>query len=117
MKVSEKPCKDCPFKNTSIPGFLADYTVEDFLNMYTAEFPFPCHTTLQKDLTLEETVSSVYKEEVNLCRGYIEGMIKSGKLPRDSNFKKLLDQIRGEGLNDNTMTIWNFVKHHNNKLK
>ena len=111
----EKLCKECPFSKESIKGWLADYTVDDFKDMMNKEQLFPCHMLMpDRDLNNEDVQELIENGEIKLCRGYVESMIKSCKLPK---FNKTLlnevNRIKKEGVSDKSMAIWDFMKHHN----
>lgn len=41
----KKPCPECPFRKTSIPGWLADHTPQDLLTVVRMDGAWPCHKT------------------------------------------------------------------------
>lgn len=105
-------CTECPFSSKSPRGFLADYDANDFLTFMNLEIAFPCHMTMgEVDIKAEETQKKIESGEMKLCRGYLESMIKSCKSPRNSFLKKHIDEIRNN-LSDHTMSIFEFMKHH-----
>lgn len=110
-----KTCKECPFSNTSLNGWLADYTFEDIQAMMATEKSFPCHMQLsENNLTFEEAEKAINDGKIKLCRGYVECIIKSAKSPYKN--KQLVDaiaKVKAEGLSDNTMSIIEFRQHHN----
>jgi len=110
----EKLCKECPFSVDSPKGWLADYSVDDIKEIMNQEALFPCHMLMAEgDMTQYQVQKAIEQGEMKLCRGYIESMIKSGKLPRyNILLKEEIDRVKQEGLSENSMPIWEFIKHH-----
>lgn len=110
-----KMCKECPFSNKSMKGWLSGYGKQDILDFMSAEVSFPCHLQMSDgDLNSFETQKAIENGEMKLCRGYVECTIKSAKSPYQN--KQLVDAIKvvkEEGLSDNSMDIFEFLKHHN----
>lgn len=114
LNVCKKLCKECPFSNQSIPGWLASYDVEDFKTMQDNDILFPCHMMMpDEDIPVDQLQDRIMSGELKLCRGYIESYIKSCKMPRSN---KLLIQIRAEvkaeGLSEESMSLHQFNKYH-----
>jgi hypothetical protein len=42
---AKKPCGECPFLKTSIPGWLGPWTAQELVTSLAYE-PFPCHQTI-----------------------------------------------------------------------
>lgn len=113
LQVCAKLCGDCPFANTSMKGFLADYTIEDFEAYQRGEFLLPCHKLMpQEGLSPEETMQQVKSGKLKLCRGYVESIIKSAKAPIDKSLSKAVKAVREQGLSDRSMSIFEFRKFH-----
>jgi hypothetical protein len=114
VNVCAKVCKECPFSKNSIPGWLADYTTGDFKDFMNNEVLFPCHMMMSEEsLSHEEVQDKIQNGELKLCRGYVESVIKSAKSPRyNQTLKDAMVKARAEGLSDETMPIWDFIKHH-----
>jgi hypothetical protein len=112
--VCKKICNECPFSKKSIPGWLADYTVQDIMDFQNGEALFPCHKMMpDADLDQEEVQQKIESGELKLCRGYVESVIKSAKSPRYNQvLKDAMAQARAEGLSEESMPIWEFKKHH-----
>jgi hypothetical protein len=109
MKVCKSLCDACPFSRTSMPGFLADYKVTDFQNFIRFDFPFPCHKLIHGDMSSNEVRELIEREELLLCRGYVESMVKSAKLPKDPEFASIVKNIN---IGSNSMSIFEFIKFH-----
>lgn len=111
IEVCEKMCSDCPFSRKSLRGFLADYTVEDFVRFVGADFMFPCHKLVQEDMEADKVTELVVSGELKLCRGYVELLVRSCKLPRDERLHSVMLGISG-ALSDDSMSLIEFVGHH-----
>lgn len=112
--VCKKMCGDCPFSKTSMQGFLADYTIEDFVAYQRTSTSFPCHKMMGSgDMSPEETHNAIEKGEMKLCRGYVESIIKSCKKPDTEILTKAVEFVREDGLSDNSMSIFEFREFHN----
>ena len=112
INMCKSLCGECPFSKNSMKGFLGDYEIEDFLKFQNAEILFPCHKTLsEEDLTIEEAELKIINNEIKLCRGFIESMVKSGKSPRNSYLKSATEIVKNN-LSDNSMSIIEFFKNH-----
>lgn len=112
MRICKNLCTECPFSNQSLKGFLADYSIQDIKNIFDNDILFPCHIYLQNDIFIEHINEKVLSGEYPLCRGYAECMIKSAKSPRSGELRRLLIQQVRDNLSDNSMTIWEFMEHH-----
>ncbi|BAV39328.1 hypothetical protein BPT24_204 [Tenacibaculum phage pT24] len=111
--VCVKLCKDCPFSKTSLKGFLADYEVDDFTRMMSANFSFPCHKNVKDDMTLEAVQQKINNSEMFHCRGYIESFIKSGRTGYGNpKLQEAIDEVKKQGLSDNSMSDYEFKYHH-----
>lgn len=109
MRVCKVPCNDCPFTKTSIPGWLGEYESPEQLHLLVmSERPFPCHLT-----HTEETLD--FKEAGNdnhpLCAGSLAYMKKLGKLPRNKQLKRAIDNI-DKNILSNILAMGEFLTHH-----
>jgi hypothetical protein len=46
MRFVKKQCKQCPFRKTSAPGWLGEYTAGSVFSSIWKGFPFFCHTRI-----------------------------------------------------------------------
>jgi hypothetical protein len=92
-----------------MPGFLADYTVDDFVAFQRTDFPFPCHKHVEESIPQYTAIIRVESLDIPLCRGYVESMKRSAKKPRDKEFAKLVSEIE---LSPDSMSIFEFINHH-----
>ena len=114
MNICSKICNDCPFSSNSVNGWLADYNIEDFKSMMDQEVLFPCHMMMKEDdLTVDKAQEKIIKGELKLCRGYMESMIKSCKMPKFNKYLlNVRQKVKEEGVSDSSMSIYSFTKHH-----
>ena len=112
-----KTCSDCPFSKNSMPGFLADYTIQDFIDYHSNEVSFPCHKHMTNEgLSVLETHKAIQDGKMPFCRGYVESIIKSVKSPRiNKSLIEAVELVKEQGLSDNTMSMIEFVKFHDFK--
>lgn len=112
MKVCSKLCNDCPFSNKSIKGFLGGYDIETLLDFFNNDILFPCHKTVKLS---SERVGSVQQqvldEELPVCRGYLECMVRSCKVPRSTDLNELRSSVK-ENLTSHSMSMHEFIIHH-----
>jgi len=113
LNFCAKLCNECPFSNQSVPGWLAEYSIADFSMMQNSEQLFPCHMMQTDDLTNDEVIEKIEIGELKLCRGYVESLVKSCKMPKFNNI--LLEArkiVKEQGLSENSMSMHQFQKYH-----
>lgn len=100
-----KPCKQCPFRRTSLPGYLgeASYDPESFLQSIEHS-PIPCHLTVN----WEEKHPDVSKSPV--CIGSLQFHKNSCKQPRNVEYGVM---VMNSTKNKDVFN-WKieFIKHH-----
>lgn len=114
MNVCKKICNECPFSNKSMKGWLANYTINDIIEIQSNELLFPCHMMMSdNDMTFIEVSESIKEGKLKLCRGYVESMIKSCKLPRHNTILiNAILHVKKEGISKNSLSIQDFKNHH-----
>ncbi len=67
MRFVSNQCKQCPFRPTSLPGWLGDYATGEITDLtWKGQAPFFCHTTINyKSATWEKKAM----KEGKLCTG------------------------------------------------
>jgi hypothetical protein len=63
----KQPCMQCPFRKTSLPGYVGDAEPEQFLATTMADEEMPCHLTV--DYTDEHWRESLRFDDVAYCKG------------------------------------------------
>lgn len=72
-----QPCKECPFKKTSVAGYLGASQPEDFIRATEVGVAMPCHMTVDyTDPNWKDTV-----HEAPLCEGAQSFLKNSHTLP------------------------------------
>jgi hypothetical protein len=112
LKVCPRLCEECPFSLSSSRGFLATYTLSDFIEFFSREVLFACHTFMKRSMSLQQMEQDVRDEKLLLCKGYVDCMKKSCKLPRDPEFALALKNTRSS---KHSMDIRTFQLHHNQR--
>jgi hypothetical protein len=110
------PCKECPFKVKSLPGYLGEHTCGEFIERWYYEHPMECHTTVHYTVPEEELVKQLTKKgtQVRWCSGALIMMKNECKRPRDKKMAKLVDQMETSDLVLANRSA--FIAHHNTKV-
>lgn len=86
MKADLKsPCDQCPFRRKSIPGWLGADTPENFIETTMADYPMPCHSTVD----YEDPGWFENLDEAQACAGALVFFANLCKLSRDPKRPKL----------------------------
>jgi len=87
MKFNRKdPCKQCPFKKNSAPGWLGAYSISDIKNAILNEEVFPCHPTVNyEDHDFIKNQIMNPDSKVQFCAGFAILSKRLCKLPRDKD--------------------------------
>ncbi len=111
MEACSKPCKECPFREDSLPGWLADYTPEELHRIVMNEIPFPCHLTHDEDIEWDQAG----KEDTPLCAGALRYMKKGAKSPRRQDLAFHVNKLT-IGDCDGILSVPDFFTHHKKLL-
>jgi len=94
-------------------GFLAQYTIEDITSFMRFDVLFPCHKFVKEDTEMAVVDSLVRKGDLPLCRGYVEMLIKSSKLPRAPALSDVVVTLKNNNdISEDSMSIFEFISHH-----
>ena len=104
MKTATKtPCAECPFKKTSMRGYLGPWASPEEL-IFAAHSDlgdgFACHMTVKQDDSWEGA---------QVCAGSLICANKSFKTYRDDELRKLQQEVED---NDDVMNSWEFIEYH-----
>lgn len=81
----KKPCRECPFRRRSIPGYLGNSTPAEFLASTMADQPMPCHLTVDyEDRNWKDML-----DEASHCNGALTFFSNICKLSNDPNRPKM----------------------------
>ena len=98
MPPCQKMCPKCPFRSTSIKGWLGGWSSpEQLVNYVNFEQPFPCHLTMDTD-------------NEKLCAGALLYMRKTCKVPRDKDLARAVSEIDTQDISD--VLGFDFIKYH-----
>ena len=97
-KQHKSPCSDCPFRRDSIPGWLGELTVNDWVQLAHGEGRADCHTMKQSD------------SEGWSCAGLAIYRANVAKSVHDPNALRLpADRV-------NVFSFGEFKKHHESSI-
>ena len=97
-----KPCRECPFRRESMPGYLGEDTPDGFMATTLADHEMPCHLTVD----YEEDDWEESLDEASYCAGALNFFRNMCKISRDRN--------RPQGEKDPTVfsNPMEFLAHH-----
>ena len=104
----KKPCKACPFRRQSLPGWLGAASTEQFAQTVMADMPMPCHSTVDYDDP--DWREGLHK--ARYCRGALTLFANQCKLSRDPERPRVpadREEVFGH--------IGEFVEHHNSLIE
>lgn len=79
MKQHTIPCRECPFRRTSLRGYLGANRLDHFSTLSMSEEPMPCHTKVDYTHPDWETVQRSSPQ----CAGRATLWANTCKLPRN----------------------------------
>jgi len=79
-RTLDKPCKECPFRRKSLPGYLGNSNPKEFIETTMADTPMPCHLTVDYE---DEDGAEKAEEEAEYCYGALVFFSNTCKLSRD----------------------------------
>lgn len=100
----KKPCKQCPFRKQSLPGWLGDASPEQFIATVMNDEEMPCHSTV--DYTDKHWRRSLRTKKVSYCKGSLIFFSNICKLSRDRA------RPTAEPSEDVFRSPQEFLKHH-----
>lgn len=83
------PCKQCPWRRTSAPGWLGAATPQEFLGAVLAEADMPCHIAVD----YEDPNWQAQLPTAPTCAGSLAFMQNIAKLPRDPDLAAKRNQV------------------------
>lgn len=105
--VQKEPCKQCPFRRKSMPGWLGANSPEEMVNGIMSEVPLPCHSTI--DYRKRDWAEKWFARKIGkLCMGARIFSANCAKKPRPTSLLPVVEQ--------NTELVFTtpqeFVAHH-----
>lgn len=103
-----KPCVECPFRKTSLAGWLGPWKAPNDLHHFVmGEHAFPCHMTMTDQ---DEELKA--NKEMRTCAGSILYAVKNAKRFRDPRLLAEQTRLRDSPELENIMDLMEFHKHH-----
>ncbi len=95
-------CKECPFKKTSLKGWLGGLGAKETKDLVLSEADFACHMTRDKPVS-----------EMSRCKGSQIFFINHCKLPKfNTDLVEAIEQTKKENHDKSEYLGFDFVKHH-----
>ncbi len=79
------PCPECPFRRTSLAGYLGAHTVEEFSSLAMSETRMPCHSKVNYN----RSDWRQKQETAPQCAGRAVLLGNQCKMPRDPELLRL----------------------------
>jgi len=106
------PCKECPFRQESVRGWLGPWTVDTILQQVHSDFnPLPglaCHLDVKVQQKKGLDGQELYAES-HVCVGSLHHANASCKRYRHPELSAMADRL---GLLDTIMDLFKFRNHH-----
>ena len=85
MKTCTKPCNQCPFRRTALPGYVGSTDPADFIATTMADDAMPCHTSIDyEDPDWRDQLDPLNADSTaRHCAGAATFFANIGKLSRD----------------------------------
>jgi hypothetical protein len=97
-----KPCVECPFKKSSIKGYLGGFTIEETLDTANSEADFLCHVSGRREVKKQ-------------CAGRMLFATKRAKNFRNEKLENIRKQVKDSNPNFNDDILgFDFKSHHAN---
>lgn len=105
----KNPCGGCPWRKSSLAGWLGGYRAEWFTERVLKERPLTCHQTLDDDKT-DFLSEDIIIQNYPLCAGALIVQRNMGKLPRDPDHAESVRAV------EKSADVFNhpmeFIEHH-----
>lgn len=102
----KKPCKECPFRRTSFPGWLGPWDVEGLL-FHLGRGPFPCHCTIKS--------SDTPYSQTEGCAGatiFLNNKCERSRFPRTAEHQDACKEVPADVRDSVFSTAQEFRDHH-----
>lgn len=98
----KEPCKECPFRKNSLPGWLGGETPEaTYHSVMDAEIDFACHMTRHKT-----------DKNMSRCKGSLLFLKQSCKSPKfNTELSQCVENINRKEIS-NILLPHEFINHH-----
>jgi hypothetical protein len=108
--MKNEPCKECPFRRASMPGWLGDHaTSQEIVNIVQFDGFFPCHMRVSRLVNLGVPFPTAAAEAEH-CIGALAFMNNSCKVSRDPDIARQQQEV---GRREDCFS-WSFemTEHH-----
>ncbi|MBS4016807.1 MAG: hypothetical protein KGZ68_01100 [Dechloromonas sp.] len=81
-----EPCKECPFRRNSMPGWLGPWEPTDLLAAIKVA-PFPCHRTIKADISFDDPRTA----KMELCAGaalFLNNKMEKSRCPETAAYQR-----------------------------
>lgn len=96
------PCNECPFKKTSLPGYLGGvWNVSDLHLFVSHDKHFPCHKSMENNT----------EENYSHCVGSIMYLNQNKSMSKNKDIRELQLKFKDED-HSNILNLFEFAKHH-----
>lgn len=82
-KPRDRPCRECPWRRASFPGFLGPYDADEWADLLRSDEPIACHTTMREHEAREDGTVPWSQPGLRQCAGSARTRANMAKLPRD----------------------------------
>lgn len=102
-----KPCADCPFRDTSLAGWLGNWeNAEAIVKVAVSELPFSCHKA-------NNGKTDMFDITAQQCIGRFLFSRRAGKMFRDPVLNGLQKAAVEKNKTDRILGPREFIAHHN----
>lgn len=107
------PCRECPFRTSSAPGWIGPWSVDDILAQATSEVGLACHVDVARLKDLNAGYLKLVRD-VHVCVGSLQLCNRSGKrfVVRD-----LAQMQAAVGVGVNILNVPEFRAHHSEDVR
>jgi hypothetical protein len=119
MKFDKKsPCSECPFRKTSIRGWLGPDDEKQVLSKVHGEGGYPCHMDLTKAPVITKGPNAGYLDtsDTQQCAGAIIHANLSHKCYRDPELRAHQDRLEGCAHEKDVLNLREFLEHHKSAI-
>lgn len=112
----KKPCKQCPFRKTSLAGWLGDHSYRPQIFIDGMEYTIlPCHMKTDWDEAEQRTM--IVEGEKNPCVGALSFCANSLKIPRGARIEGVYKNLMDKAKSNPEVFKWqqDFIEHHSKK--
>lgn len=85
--ATARPCRECPFRRVSAPGWLGPGSVDDWLGLAHSDQPGACHLTVREDHSWvgASQCAGLATYRANVCKWVPDGVAR-GPVDREAVF-------------------------------